>query len=305
MQVRGTFAALYDNVDKTVTALLGKQLKELEAIWPQVYNREKSSKKFERKQTVVPFGDVPEKGEGAEYAFDIIRPGYSKDITPVEFGLGFEVTETALEDDQYDVLTKYATWLAYSARVVQEKYAVVPFNSGFAAFTTPDALSLFNTAHVLKGGGTAKNRPSTDADLSYASLTQSMVDLQTETKLESGQLVAPVKDWILYVPPALEMLAHRLVMSSGLPGSADNDVNPVKARRNLKIVVNPYLSDSDAWFLVSANKAQHGLVCVDRLPITQAPPMQDARTGNRIYKLRFRQAWDAYLWQNVYGTAGI
>jgi hypothetical protein len=304
MQVRGTFAALYDNVDKTVYALLGKQLKELPAIWTEVYSRKSSSRKFERFQTVTPFGDVPEKPEGTVYAFDLIRPGYSKDITPVEFGLGFEVTETALEDDQYDVLQRQAAWLAFSSRVVQEKYAARPFNNGFTTQTTPDGVSLFNTAHVLAGGGTARNRPATDADLSYDSLAQAMGDVQTDTRLESGQLVAPVTSWILYVPPQLEMLAERIVNSTQLPGGADNDLNPIKKRRNIRIVVNPYLTDPDAWFLIAASKDTTGLICVDRLGITAAPAMQDPRTGNRIYKVRFRQAWDAFLWQNTYGTAG-
>jgi len=304
MQVRGTFAALYDNVDKTVYALLGKQLKELPPIWTDIYSRKPSSRKFERFQTVTPFGDVPEKPEGSVYAFDLIRPGYSKDVTPVEFGLGFEVTETAMEDDQFDVLQRQASWLAFSARVVQEKYAAIPFNLGFSTQLAPDGVSLFNVAHVLAGGGTARNRPATDADLSYDSLNQAIVDVQTDTKLESGQLVAPVMSWILYVPPQLELLADRLINSTLLPGSADNDVNPIKRRRNIRIVVNPYLTDNDAWFLVADAKETHGLVCVDRVGITAAPAMQDARTGNRIYKVRFRQAWDAFLWQNIYGTAG-
>jgi hypothetical protein len=111
-------------------------------------------------------------------------------------------------------------------------------------------------------------------------------------------------NWILYVPPQLEMLADRLLNSTLLPGSVDNDVNPIKRRRNIRILTNPYLTDQDAWFLVADAKETHGLVCVDRVGITAAPAMQDARTGNRIYKVRFRQAWDAFLWQNIYGTAG-
>jgi hypothetical protein len=210
-----------------------------------------------------------------------------------------------MEDDQYEVLSQYAKFLAFSARYVQEKYAAKVLNNGFSTQTTPDALSLFNTAHVLKGGGTAKNRPSTDADLSFASLTQAMTDVQTETKLESGQLAMPITDWNLIVPPALEMLAERIVNSTGLPGVADNDLNPLKKRRTITIIVNPHLSDTDAWFLAAAQKSLHGLMCIDRVGITMATPMQDAKTGNRIYKVRFRQAWDAWLWQNLYGTAGI
>ena len=39
MQTRGTFPQLYDNVDKTIYALLGKQLKELQPIWTEYYTR--------------------------------------------------------------------------------------------------------------------------------------------------------------------------------------------------------------------------------------------------------------------------
>ena len=131
-----------------------------------------------------------------------------------------------------------------------------------------------------------------------------MGDVMTETKLESGQIAAPILDWILLVPPQLEMLADRLINSTGLPGSNDNDRNSIKARRNIRIVVNPHLTDPDAWFLIAANKGLTGLINIDRLGITMAPAMQDARTGNRIYKVRFRQAWDAYMWQNVFGTPG-
>ena len=71
-----------------------------------------------------------------------------------------------MEDDQFDVLQRQASWLAFSARVVQEKYAALPFNLGFTTQLAPDGVSLFNVAHVLAGGGIARNRPATDADLS-------------------------------------------------------------------------------------------------------------------------------------------
>lgn len=303
-QVRGTFAALYDNVDKVVTGILRDQLNELPAIWKKYFNVGPSDRKFERIQTVTPFGDVPLKPEGNIYSLDLIRPGYSKDFTHLEFGMGFEVTETALEDDQYDQLSRSAEWLAFSARYVEEKYAAAVFNNGFGTETTPDGVSLFNTAHVLAGGGTARNRPATDADLSSASLAAALADMQTQTKLESGQLVAPIMNFQLLVPPDLEFLAERIVNSSGLPGSADNDLNPVKSRRKIEIVVNPLLSDTDAWFLVAANKKQHGIKSYTRVPITKVPQMVDPYTGNLIIKIRFRRSWGAYLWQGTYGTTG-
>jgi len=303
-QVRGTFAALYDNVDKVVTGILRDSLNELPAVWKKYFDIKSSDRKFERIQTVTPFGDVPEKPEGNIYAMDLLRPGYSKDFTHVEFGLGFEVTETALEDDQYDQLQRSAEWLAFSARYVEEKYAASVLNNGFTTETTPDGVSLFNTAHVLKGGGTAKNRPSTDADLSSTSLAAALADMQTETKLESGQLVAPIQAFYLVVPPALEFLAERIVHSAGLPGSADNDLNPIKARRRIEIVVNPLISDTDSWFLIAQNKRQHGICSYTRVPISKVPMAVDPYTGNQIIKVRFRRSWGAYIWQGSYGTNG-
>ncbi len=293
-QTRGTFVELYDNVDKVINVVLQDQLKELQPIWRQVFNIKTSDRKFERVMTVTGMGDVPAKGEGETYALDVIKAGYTKDFTHVEFGLGFEVTETALEDDQYDQLEKNAMWLAFSARVVEEKRGGNVFNNGFTTETTPDGVSLFNATHVLKSGATARNILATAADLSATSLAQALVDMQNQTKLESGQLAAPITDLILYVPPALEFTADRILESAGLPGSADNDRNPIKSRRSWKLIVNPYLTDEDAWFILAANKKLHGITSYTRVPITQVPPMTDAKTGNRIYKVRFRRSWGAW-----------
>lgn len=303
-QVRGTFGELYDNVDKTVKTVLKDSLKELSPIWTKYYNVLDSDRKFERVMTITPFGDVPEKPEGELYALDLIRPGYTKDFTHLEFGLGFEVTETALEDDQHDQLVRAAEWLAFSARYVQEKQAAAPLNNGFSTETTPDGVSLFNSAHVLKGGGTARNILATAADLSATSLMQCLTDVQTETKLESGQLVAPTMDYMLVIPPAQEFLADRILNSTGMPGVADNDRNPIKARRSIQIVINPHLTDLDAFMLLASNKRSHGLTSYKRVPITQVPPATDPYTGNRIYKIRFRQSWGAWMWQGTFATPG-
>jgi hypothetical protein len=56
--------------------------------------------------SIAPFGSMPRKGEGEEYSFDIIQQAYTKDFTPLEYGFGFQWTETAQEDDDYDVLAQ-------------------------------------------------------------------------------------------------------------------------------------------------------------------------------------------------------
>jgi hypothetical protein len=303
-QTRGVNPDLYDNIDKAFFGIMKGQLKELPKIYPSVYNIKTSDRKFERVVTYVPFGDTQSKPEGEPFVMDTLRQGNTKDFTHTENGLGFEVTQTALEDDAENLLSRAGEWLAFSARYVEEGRAANPFNNGFSTETTPDGVALFHTAHPLKGGGTAKNRPSTDADLSATSLTQAMIDLQTDQKDEAGHLSAPITDWTLYIPPHLEFLADRLINSVGLPGSADNDRNPIKSRRSWSIVVNPRLTDPDAWFLVAGSKSRHGLTFYRRVPINTEPMMIDARTNNRIFKVRHRFSVGAWTWVGTYGTQG-
>jgi len=302
-QTRGTFAELHDNLDRAVYTLLNKEYKELKPTWRQLFNIKTSAKRSELVQTVTGMGDVPEKPEGQAYTTDIIQPGYSKEFLHTEFGMMFEVTQTAQEDDRHDVLSEYAKWLMFSARVVEEKRAAILFNNGFSSETTPDGVSVFNSAHVLKGGGTARNLLSTAADLSWTSLQTALTDWQRETKFEAGQYMAPAENLFLVVPPELEFTAHRIIASTGLPGSADNDVNSIRALRNITVVKNVYLTDTDAWFLLSKQK-NHGFCSYTRVPMSMEPAMIDPRTRNRMYPVRFRRSWGVKWWQQSFGTPG-
>lgn len=304
MQVRGSFEALYDNVDKTLGGIMKAQLKEIPRIYTKIYNIKTSDRKFERIVTYVPFGDTVSKGEGEAYAMDQLTQGYTKDFTHTENGLGFEVSQTALEDDAENILNRAGEWLAFSARYVEEKRAAAPFNNGFTTELTPDGLPLFDTAHALKGGGTARNELATAADLSATALTQAMIDVQTQQQDERGHLAAPINSWILYVPPALEFLAERLIKSKQRPESADNDINALNSRRSWEIIVNPHLSDADAWFLVAANKGQHALTFYRRVPISLDPMEKDPRTKNRIFTVRHRFSLGAWNWNGVFGSPG-
>ncbi len=302
-QLRSQTPALSDNVDKFVTSLLGKTVKELARIHPKVFRKQSTGKSFERTTTFAPFSDVPEKPEGEEYQTDLIMQAWTKDVRPLEFGLMFEATETAEEDDQFDELAKKSKYLAFSMHQVEEKYAAAIFNLGFSTQLTADGVALYSTAHTLKRGGTARNRGAADTDISVTGLSQAFIDLDTDTKLESGQVVRPATGYYLYVAPAQRFNAMRIVKSTLLPESGNNDINPVHDL-DITVLVNPFLTDTDAWFLVPKDKEANGLVWLERKPISMPAPMTDSRTGNRLYKLRARETWDSIDWRNSYGSAG-
>lgn len=305
-QTRGAFGQLYDNTERRVYVMLAKQLKQLKPVWRDVYNIEDSDRQTEISLGVVGFDDVPEKPEGSAYAEAILRPGHQKQITHTTFGYSFVVTQEAKEDDRYGQIAKAAMWFMFSAKYVQEKRAAnVWLNNAFTTETTADGLSAFNTAHVLAGGsGTFRNRPTTDVALSWNSLRDAITDLSRETKHDSGQRAMAVEDLYLCVPPELEMLATRIIESPNLPQSADNDINAVKVRRGLKLVVNPEFTSTSAWCLLPQSKAMHGLKAFERVPITIQETRTDPNTGNTLTPVRFRYSWFWETAQQSWGTAG-
>ena len=58
-QVRALLPANIDNVDKQVTALLDKNVRELQPIFPKLFRKQSTTRKFERIVSFAPFGDVP------------------------------------------------------------------------------------------------------------------------------------------------------------------------------------------------------------------------------------------------------
>jgi|TARA_R110002110_G_scaffold344363_6_gene554346 hypothetical protein len=303
-QTRGQLSQLHDNTDRKIYVMYQKQLKELPDIWKRVTQVKQSNRQTEISLPIVGFGDIPEKPEGNAFSTDVLMAGHQKTVTHTEFGAAFEVTQTALEDDLHDQLTKAPMWLMFSAGYTMEKRAANLYNNGFTTELAADGLSAFNTAHTLIRGGTFRNRPSAEVDLSWTALKDAITDLSTETKHDSGQLALAVQDLILYVPPALEMLADRIVNSTGLPGVADNDRNAIKSRRNIEIVTNPLLTDTDAWFLVAKNKDLHGFCAYERVALTQMSPENDPRSRSRLYPIRFRYSWFVNQPQNSWGTQG-
>lgn len=303
-QVSANFPQLSDQVKKTIVDFAKQGLDELDPIHKKLFGMASTTSRFKRYQSIAPFGTAPRKGEGEEYTFDQIMPGYSKDITPLEYGFGFNYTETADEDDEEDVLAQHSKWLGFSVRIMEETQGAAIFNNGFSTQTTADGVALFSTAHTLKRGGTAQNRPSTDADLSVGLLATLRSDMRSNTKLESGQLVRPASEFYLVHHPDNESLAIRICASERLPQTDLNDVNPVQKIMKVEPLPWEYLTDADATFLVAKRSSAHGLKKLTRIAPRLNPPRQDPKTGNWLVTIRAREAFDTFDWRNVAGSQG-
>jgi phage major head subunit gpT-like protein len=287
-----------------IREIFGNTYNQWDAKYNQIAEVITSDKAFEKFQGITGFGLAAVKNQGASVAYDSIYQGFQKEAVAVTYGLGATVTMEMMEDDQYNVINRIPEALAKSVRHTQEQIVANQFNSGFATATSPettaDGLSVFNTAHRLVAGGTFSNMPAVAADLTMTALEDAVVDISNYNDDRGLPMMANAKK--LVVPTSLQNVARKILETEYAVGSADNDVNVVsKAMLPLQLIVNPYLTDTDAWFLIT--DVPNGILYVNR----KAPELKrdnDFDTDNLKFKAITRFDVVTVDARGLYGSAG-
>ncbi len=209
---------------------------------------------------IASFGPFIPKPEGEPIQYDRLSEVGTVRYQPYAHGLGARVTMEAMDDELYGVMAKIGKELGGAGAYAREVQFFRPLNSGFGTtggtgFTAAgfDSLALFSTAHVLKRGGTAANRATTDMDLSVTALENAQ-DLMQTTLSESGT-PDPRHGEVLIVPPQLYWTAKELTQSELKPYTAANEVNPLYGE-GMQMMMVHYLADNDSWYLF-ARKEKH------------------------------------------------
>src|SRR5512135_3664612 len=235
---------------KGVNTVFGLAYSELPEEWPAAFDMEKSDKAFEEDVLATGFGAAVVKEEGSDYTFDDARTAWAARYNHDTIGLGFIITEEAIEDDLYGVtVPKFGKALARSFVQTKEIKAASVLNNGFSAFVGGDGVAMLSTSHPTVGAGTFANTFSTQADLSEASL-EDMLILIRKTKDDRGIPVA-LRPLRLIISPDNIFNATRLTRSDLRPDTANNDINAIKAKGifTSDASVLTRLTDPDAWFV--------------------------------------------------------
>lgn len=218
-------------------------------LYEKVFGVKNSDKRFEKEQGVTGLGLQSLKDEGNAVGYEDPFQGFQKEYVNVTYAQGSIVTREMYEDDQYNYINTIPRMLGRSARQTEETIAFNHLNRGFnSSFTGADGIELFASNHPLIGGGTFRNELATPADLTQTSLEQAIQDLMDFVDDQSLKIRALPK--CLVVPTQLNFRARKLLESDYVTGSADNDKNPVPGLFQ-DLVVSPYLTDTDAWFIVT------------------------------------------------------
>lgn len=238
--------------------------------------------------------------EGEEYSFQRPRAGANKTLEVQKWGLGASISDESIRDAKFDVVADVIRKMAKSGKESQEIAAMNVFNNAFTTETTADGLSLCNTAHTLPSGQTFSNRLATDADLSRSALRTMLSSFEKNFIGDTGIIYKMVPK-ILLVHTDERAYAQELVGSDKKPDSMDNNINTLKDE-GLIVVASPHLTDTDAWFLLSA-KEETGLKIVQDYGI-QTKGWEDEDTDSVKYRSRYREKVGALHPYGIFGTTG-
>lgn len=285
----------------------------LQAIWGNMYKDQPeehtsvfdvgtSDKAYEEDQELSGFGLAVAKSEGASISYDTTANGYLKRYTNVTYGLGFIVTEEAVEDNQYKAQAEKRTRaLRRSMRHTKETIAANILNRATDSnYVGGDGKELLATDHPTQNG-TQSNELAVAADLSEAALEDIFIQIMNAT--DTRGLRISLRPRKLIVPPNLAFEAERIVKSALRSGSAENDLNAMKSMGMLPdgIMVWSFLTDTDQWFVKT--DAGDGLKLLNRRALSLEKD-SDFETGNFKHKATERYAFGWTDWRAMYGSPG-
>lgn len=303
MIIRGQFSDLFMG---TMLPAINSVVFERFNLYPPFYTRflnvltsDRSIEQFTQVSGVGLFQLIPE-GEAVRY--DSPVQGFDTTFTHKRYGLAMKVSQDVVEDDKFGIVTQRSKALSRSMRETIELQAISVINNGFGT-NGYDGVPLFSASHPLvKIGGTQSNLLTTAADLDPTSVELAFAQYETQ-KDSSGKLIrVPVKS--LMVHPSNRVNAFEIFKSAGRSDTANRVDNALKYQLDgiPDIVVNPYISDSDSWYLF-APPAETGLVWFwRRKPYTKGWVDDPTEAGH--VAMRYKCSYGYYDYMGTFATPG-
>ncbi len=284
----------------------GLKYAEYPVEYTDIFETSKSTMAFEEEVGISGFGMAQVKTEGRGVQYDEAIQGFVNRYVHVVYALGFIITREAYEDGLGATQSlRKAQALAFSMRQTKETIGANVLNNAFSSSYTmgsnSDGLELCSTVHPNKAGGTGRNELSTAADLSEEALEQACIDIAAITN-DRGLKIA-IQPTKLIIHPNDEFNAARILNSIQQSGTANNDINALRTLNKIPqgIKVNHYLSDTDAWFLIT--NSPDGLKVMERRA-EEFDIDNDYDTQNAKYMANARYSFGWTDWRGIFGSEG-
>ena len=281
----------------------------------QIYNMNTSTKAVERDWGMGAFGPWDLRLSQLDtVSYKTLSPGLERTYTHDAFTQGFMVTREMYDDEYYKQMEKLPKAMARSGRAKVETDAMNPLIHGFVTnghgvagdTAIYDGQALFSAAHPLldAGAGVVGDNLATGA-LTDVSL-KAAIQVMRETLDEAGNLIQ-FKATRLIIPPALEDTARRLLHSTLIPGSANNDTNEFLKSQGLQIVIMDYLSaaaggSDTAWYLQDGARHELNFFWRIRPEFKWEETFDDFMSKYRGY---MRYSYGISDWRGLIGSTGL
>ncbi len=253
-----------------IVAWFGDAYQEWSPIWDKLVDTHDSSKQFEKFQGITGYGLAGVKDQGAGIPYRDKFQGFFREIINVTYGIGSTITYEMMRYDQYDKFKRIPEELAQAVRRTEETVVANLLNNAFSTASNPtltaDGKSLCNANHLLVASNnvTQKNTPSTASDLTQTALEQASIDIGLF--VDDQNLPIVVTEQKLIVPVQSKHLARKILDTEYEVDSGNNTINPVSSSRMpMELIISPWLTDTDAWFIKTNEK--DGLVFTDVDPV--------------------------------------
>jgi len=285
-----------------VNSWYGQSYNDFKTEYTDVFTTHKSKRAWEEDVLVSSFGLAFQKNEGAAVQYDTERQGFTTRYTHVEYALGFVITKNMVADDLYGIVgPRRSKALARSLRQTKETVAANVLNRAFTSgYTGGDGSILCVSSHANVAGGTWSNVISTAADISEAALEQAVIDMGKWTD-DRGLKIA-VRPKKIVVPVDLDFDVNKIMKTEYQVDTANNTVNLVRSRFPSGVAINHYLTDTDAWFILTSED-QNGLKHFERAA-DSFDMDNDFDTSNAKFKAESRYSFGWTDPRAIYGSAG-
>tara|TARA_R110000751_G_scaffold18976_3_gene57260 strand:+ start:229 stop:1149 length:921 start_codon:yes stop_codon:yes gene_type:complete len=291
-----------------LNALFGLEYSSYDEEHKEIYETESSDRAFEEEVKLSGFGAAPVKSEGSAITYDTAQEDFTARYTHETVGMGFSITEEAVEDNLYDsVSARYTKALARAMSHTKQVKAAFPLNQAYDSgqFAAGDGAALCSaTAHLDINGVAIPNALTVASDLNETSLEQAVIDIAAYT--DARGLIIAARPKKLIVAPYNQFVATRILESEFRVGTADNDINAIRTNGVIPggYSVNHFLTSAQKknWFLMT--DVPNGMKHFTRSALTTGMD-GDFDTGNVRYKARERYSFGVSDYLGIFGSGDI
>lgn len=162
--------------------------------------------------------------------------------------------------------------------------------------TGPDGLALFSAAHSNNlTAATFSNLITDSSSTANPALSRDAIITSRKNAMvyqDPNGIVRPIRLNTLLVTPTNEDLAERLVLSTNIPGSANNDINALRGKVNIVTwerleADGQGTSASNYWFLMDSSKVKETLKALFAERPSLDAPEQVYKNKNWDYSVDF------------------